>query len=557
MTVMVLLLAWYAAGELVRKNRPGGFDYDRLGRLPVVSDGRLKPFDTAARNNLLLISGRSKIRHNKQKLSATRWLAELMFGQGEIDAWPVFLIDDTAILGGHDHVLGRRDRFSWEQLQPQIDTVRQQAAVARQVPVQHRSRYQVQVMELDNRLDRYVQLAGWEELRLISPTSNQDGWLTFRQALARSSFQDGSSDGVLERWLQIAQAYRDGDSEVFNRHVTALHDRMNELMPESLDKVDFEASFNTISPFGKSITIYFAAFGLACLSLVTRLKFLRRYYLLLLIAGLVLSTFGLAGRVYIQNRPPVTNLYSSVIFVGWFCVLLGVILDGRYRDRISGITASAIGLVSMIIAWYMALDGDTIEMMQAVLDSNFWLTTHVLTIAMGYAAGFLAGGLSVVFIIRYITSPDFADRDNSELAGLILGVTCFSLYFTFLGTMLGGIWADQAWGRFWGWDPKENGAALIILWQLIILHAWWSGLIRGRGLAVLNVGGNIVIAWSWFGVNMLGIGMHSYGFMNAAAFWLVLFIFSQLLVMTVGLMPAGCLNSLIRRRSVENAYNGR
>src|SRR5437763_1739057 len=86
----------------------------------------------------------------------------------------------------------------------------------------------------------------------------------------------------------------------------------------------------------------------------------------------------------------------------------------------------------------------------------------------------------------------------------------------FVGTVLGGIWADQSWGRFWGWDPKENGAVLIVLWCAIILHARWGGFIRQRGLMVMAIFGNVVTSFSWFGVNMLGVGLHSYGFMQKA-----------------------------------------
>jgi cytochrome c biogenesis factor len=111
------------------------------------------------------------------------------------------------------------------------------------------------------------------------------------------------------------------------------------------------------------------------------------------------------------------------------------------------------------------------------------------------------------------------------------------MIFSFVGTVLGGIWADQSWGRFWGWDPKENGALIIVLWNALILHARWDGLVRERGLMNLAVFGNIVTAFSWFGVNMLGIGLHSYGFMDAARTWLTIFILSQMAIIALGCLP--------------------
>jgi hypothetical protein len=120
---------------------------------------------------------------------------------------------------------------------------------------------------------------------------------------------------------------------------------------------------------------------------------------------------------------------------------------------------------------------------------------------------------------------------------MVYGIVCFATLFSFVGTVLGGIWADQSWGRFWGWDPKENGALLIVLWNALILHARWGGLVRDRGFVNLAVFGNIVTSFSWFGVNMLGIGLHSYGFMDAAFKWLVGFVIIQVAIIAVGLLP--------------------
>ena len=164
------------------------------------------------------------------------------------------------------------------------------------------------------------------------------------------------------------------------------------------------------------------------------------------------------------------------------------------------------------------------EMMRAVLDTNFWLATHVVVVTLGYASTFVAGVLAVIYIIKGVFTPSLTADMSKAIARMIYGIICFAALFSFVGTVLGGIWADQSWGRFWGWDPKENGAVIIVLWNALILHARlgpaWSS---ERGLANLAIVGNIVTSWSWFGVNMLGIGLHSYGFTSAAFMWLVAF----------------------------------
>jgi ABC-type transport system involved in cytochrome c biogenesis permease subunit len=146
-----------------------------------------------------------------------------------------------------------------------------------------------------------------------------------------------------------------------------------------------------------------------------------------------------------------------------------------------------------------------------VLDTSFWLATHVTIVNLGYAATFGAGLFGVIYVVLGITSRALAGPLGKNLAQIVYGVVCFGTLASFVGTVLGGIWADQSWGRFWGWDPKENGALLIVIWNALILHARWAGLVKARGVATLAVLGNIIVIWSWFATNELGIGFHAYG----------------------------------------------
>jgi ABC-type transport system involved in cytochrome c biogenesis permease subunit len=176
-------------------------------------------------------------------------------------------------------------------------------------------------------------------------------------------------------------------------------------------------------------------------------------------------------------------------------------------------------------------------MLVAVLDTNFWLATHVVVVTLGYAATFLAGFLAIVYILRGLFSQGLNPTTAKSLSRMVYGIICFATLFSFVGTVLGGIWADQSWGRFWGWDPKENGALMIVIWNAAVLHARWGGIIRERGLMLMAVFGNIVTSFSWFGVNMLGVGLHNYGFMDQAFKWLMIFDASQLLLLSLALIP--------------------
>ena len=196
----------------------------------------------------------------------------------------------------------------------------------------------------------------------------------------------------------------------------------------------------------------------------------------------------------------------------------------------------------MVIAHYLAQDeGDTLGVMQAVLDTKFWLATHVVCISMGYIATLVAGFLGIAYCFRAMFDRRSAGigegaRTTEEFkvfGKMVYGVVCFAIFFSLVGTVLGGLWADDSWGRFWGWDPKENGAMMIVLWNAIILHARWGKLVGDFGTAVLAIIGNIVTAWSWFGVNQLQAGLHSYGFTEGRLLAMLSFMASQLALVLV------------------------
>jgi ABC-type transport system involved in cytochrome c biogenesis permease subunit len=249
------------------------------------------------------------------------------------------------------------------------------------------------------------------------------------------------------------------------------------------------------------------------------------------------ATAGILTRMWLEGRPPVTNLYSSALFVGWGSVGLCLILERIFRNGIGSVAAGIIGFLTLLIAHHLSLSGDTLEMMRAVLDTNLWLATHVVIVTTGYAATFLSGFLALIYIFRGVFTRSLDKATAETLTRMVYGIVCFATLCSLVGTVLGGIWADQSWGRFWGWDPKENGALIIVIWNAIILHARWGGMVKQRGLMCMAVFGNIVTSWSWFGVNMLGIGLHSYGFMDAAFWWLIGFVVSQLLIIIVANLP--------------------
>jgi ABC-type transport system involved in cytochrome c biogenesis permease subunit len=342
---------------------------------------------------------------------------------------------------------------------------------------------------------------------------------------------------AVRSYARMASSFHADDSGNFNQALNQYRQSLQSDLDKELKRTHIEYSYNRFAPFYKSTVIYLIAFILACVTWVNGSEGTRKTAFYLVALAAIVHTGGLLTRMYIEGRPPVTTLYSSAIFVGWGAVILGLILERIYRDAIGAAIASIVGVLSLIIAHNLALEGDTMGVLRAVLDTNFWLATHVVTITLGYASTFFSGFLAIVYIMRGFFTHSLSKETAQSLNRMVYGVICFSTLFSFVGTVLGGIWADQSWGRFWGWDPKENGALLIVIWNALILHARWGGMIRERGMMNLAVFGNIVTAFSWFGVNMLNVGLHSYGFMGAAFKWLMIFNASQILIIAIGLMP--------------------
>lgn len=375
-------------------------------------------------------------------------------------------------------------------------------------------------------------------------------------------------DPVLGLYETLKASYARNDFSTFNSTVAELRKIGTERAGEDASTLGFEKTYNGFEPFYRSSIAYVLIFMIAGISWLASTysaslgrkgetaRMLRNAAYILTAIVLLSHTFGLAGRMYIEGRPPVTNLYSSALFIGWGAVLLCFLTEKYLRLGVASAMGSLVGFGSLVIAHNLSLDsslnptGDTMEMMRAVLDSNFWLATHVVIITIGYSTTFLAGFLGIAYVfhklalslfgdsVKYGTKLMSTEKDGQRILGsMIYGITCFSLFFSLVGTVLGGIWADQSWGRFWGWDAKENGALLIVIWNAILLHARWSGIAKIRGIASIAIFGNIVTAWSWFGTNMLGVGLHSYGFMDKAFNPLMYFILSQLIFIGIAYLP--------------------
>jgi ABC-type transport system involved in cytochrome c biogenesis permease subunit len=566
------ILALAGAGAaLLPRTEVRGFDVDGFSRLPVLEGGRVKPIDSVARNALLVIRGTQSFPDERGRtIGAREWLLDVLFRPEVADRQPVFQIDDPEVLGLIGLPQTSQRRFPFTALLPYVREIERQEQAARQVESALRTRFQSAIVNLYDRAflyfrlkntlqvagspgllievasaaqpgaaQRHQALAGLAWFRPIAPAPGQgpDAWKSIGESLRGAA--QGEVNPALVPWGRLAVAWHEQDAASFNRAVAdlgAIASGASERAPDVRHAAQ-EVLFNRAEPFYAGLVIYVLAMLVIFASWLKWPEVLRPAAYGLLIAGLAVHTIGLGARIFLQGRPPVTNLYSSAVFVAWAIVVLGAVVEAIYKKGFGTVVSAACGFGSLIIAHHLSTDGDTMEIMRAVLDSNFWLGTHVLTITIGYAGTFLAGAMAIGWTFREHLARRIDPSTSKALSAMVYGVICFALFFSFLGTVLGGIWADQSWGRFWGWDPKENGALLIVLWNAIILHARWGGYVRERGIMAMAIFGNVITSLSWFGVNMLGVGLHSYGFMDKAFWALSAFIGTQLVLMTVALVP--------------------
>ncbi|HEX3357483.1 MAG TPA: cytochrome c biogenesis protein CcsA, partial [Tepidisphaeraceae bacterium] len=514
------------------------FDLSSFGRLPISYEGRVMPLDSLARNNLRIISGKEELQVDNQTQPATWWLINVMAKPEQAVDYPVILIDHPEIVSQLGLDPNRR-RFSVKEITAKPDVLEQQVKLAQSVGANSRDLYQRKVMELDQHLGLFFRFAQVESLYLAPPLVQGMGWQPVADALKGAADQSNLNEGV-RSLLSILDAYHENKPADFNSAVAGYESFLQMRLPDAMSHVEFETLFNRIEPFMAAIYLYVFVFLLICFSWLGWTQTLTRSAFWILLVTLSFHTLGLIARIYIGGRPPVTNLYSSAIFIGWGVAVMCVCLELIYKNGIGTLLASVIGFCTLVIAQHLANvseNGDTFELMQAVLDTNFWLATHVVVVTLGYAATFLAGFLAITYIAVGTTTNLLRNDGGKTLYRMVYGILCFAMLFSFVGTILGGIWADQSWGRFWGWDPKENGAVLIVLWNATILHARWGGLVKARGVMNMAVFGNIVTSWSWFGTNMLGVGLHSYGFMEKSVPVLVGFVLAMLLIISIGSLP--------------------
>ena len=393
-----------------------------------------------------------------------------------------------------------------------------------------------------------LQMAGSRSniLNVIPATQKGESWFS-PWALVLQGKGTPANKRIFELWGELAKSYSEGRADDWNKALADLSAETHSLSDDYLraTALNYEYLYSKYEPMKLSAYFYIAAILVLLLMRLKKKRFnsaLLKSVCTLLSVGVFIHFISICARMYVLERPPVSTLYESVIFVGLAAVLYSLCVYLKNKDLLWLYIAAFGGVFFHILGFSHDKDGDSMLMLSAVLNTNFWLATHVIIITLAYAFCTLCSALAHYSLLK----SGITREEDKNLKSSIHGLALLSLLFAIVGTVLGGIWADQSWGRFWGWDPKENGAMLICLWLIWVLHGRVSGQMKGPVVMALLAYLSVILALSWFGVNLLSVGLHAYGFTDSAAWMLGLFIAFETLLITALLY-------LLKMKRRENA----
>lgn len=483
-----------------------------LGQIPIQNGGRVKPLDSFARESLQLLYGKSDFLGRgavesvfSMLLIPEEWAGKELIQIGRKDIKDILKLE------------AQRSRFTPTEIMEKMDRL---ALLFQELGelVKNKEKlnpYYQAAQRLESQLGLYQSILSGQAFAFFPPAQG-DKWTAIHQL----------DDNARVKFEAVAKGFA---STIRTEDVQPLQTAVNEmkvyakslrpeLYPEDVT-INLEQHYNHFHPFRWSWISYLLAllgfvfaWGMGGSSPASK-RLLTVSWSFVFI-GLLLHTYGFGLRVYLSGRPPVSNMYESVIWVGWGAIVFSWIFARVQKFAMIMVAGTLAAVVCMIVADAAPVILDaSLQPLTAVLRSNLWLTIHVLTISISYAAFFVAFFLGDIALAFYIKGEQMMKEQIDQLLQGIYLSTQVGVVLLAVGTILGGVWADYSWGRFWGWDPKETWALIALLGYIAVLHGRLSGWLRGFGFAVGSVVSFSLVIMAWYGVNfVLGAGLHSYGF---------------------------------------------
>jgi cytochrome c-type biogenesis protein CcsB len=539
---ILILAICFAAGGLFAQTPladTSRLDFKQFGLLAIQDGGRRKPVDTFARETLIRITGRSSYTDKAGRpWQANDFLLSAMVETHDWKTEPMVLVS----LGALKERLGldkTRSRFSFDQLVGLSELQRiANEAHAKKRAEKSLDRVEQEALSVSDRLALFAHVMDGSAFLIVpAPKNETDPWAEppdWPRYYNQTQF-----DAAQNELKNVATAYLDADGFKFSRAANQLRENLRALSPNVYPQdrqLRLEYFYNHFEAFYRAIWLYGIAFLVLLIAQIRGRSAARRAAatavaaslreagtgklpkvawlgIALAAVALLLHASGIVMRCMIAGRPPVTNMYESIIWVSFAVSFFGMIFFVRYRTPVYPLAALPVTLTALLLVFQMPIAMPaSIDPLVPVLRDNFWLTIHVLTITLSYAAFALAMGFGHILLYRYARNPTTA-RADQPMHFWLYRVLQLGVILLAAGTILGGVWANYSWGRFWGWDPKETWALIALLCYILTLHGRLAGWWTQFGLVVASVVCFLAVLMAWYGVNfVLGKGLHSYGF---------------------------------------------
>ncbi|MEM8642924.1 MAG: cytochrome c biogenesis protein CcsA [Cyanobacteria bacterium P01_G01_bin.54] len=492
-----------------------------LQDLAVQLDGRKKPLDTVARETVQQIHGRASYRAaNGEKLDALGTYLALLFNDRDWNEEP-FVLFNYRPLKTEAGLDPEQKYFAFSELMRS----RLGGVVARahqkQAADQDLTRDEREALSLEDRLTLLINTVSSQSLPIVPhPNDPHGAWVGVDQV--DTLYAPDAALQVMDRYQTLRQRYRaqvdlttEITTETVAQQAQVLHDQLVSLSPSvypNFAQLERETRFYRLHPFAKAWQLYGLAFVAMLLVILFNPGDAYWGAIGLFISGLAIHGYGFWERMQIAGRPPVTNMYESVIWVSFGVAAIALLFEGIHRAKYYLLAAAPLSIVCLLLADSLpAVLDPSIRPLVPVLRDNFWLSVHVPTITLSYASLALAFGLGHILLGHYLFAP--SSKRISRLNKWNYGVLQVGVLLLATGIILGGIWAHFSWGRFWGWDPKETWALIALMCYVVPLHGRVMGWLGSLGLAITSVVSFNAVLMAWYGVNfVLGTGLHSYGF---------------------------------------------
>lgn len=532
MRSLPLLLVLYSFTAFSMPETRKDFQWAPLERIAIQERGRIKPLDTFARESVQFLTGKQ----TWKGMGSLEVLFSFLFKYEEWESEEFIRID----YGPLKEALGLNSSqkyFTPKALGENTELVKLvRIAVQKEQKKERLSEVEKKAIQVQNQrgvLDSLVSGTGMSIFP--NPKGGAEAWMSLQSLSERNlPYPPDKSEKIATLMRNLIESYMKSDAKLWNGTVLDFTSTLrNDLAPAqypSFGSLDREVHYNQLRPFRWAWILYLVAFLALLAAIVTQNKRFEWVGAGGLLAAFGIHVYGFVIRCLIAGRPPVSNMYESVIWVTFGCVLFSLLIWLAYRKTAIPAAASVFAIVGLVLADNVPTVLDpSIHPLEPVLRSNFWLTIHVLTITLSYAAFALSLCIGNVVLGAYLFRP-----------GKIPFIQNFTLYMyramqigvilLAAGTILGGVWADYSWGRFWGWDPKEVWALIALLLYIAVLHGRFAGWLKGFGFVTATVMSFLGVLMAWYGVNfVLGVGLHSYGFGSGGMVYVLGYLTVQLL----------------------------